>query len=119
MHWVRNYAGVLKSATDLRGNLYTDWRGKYIGHPGLIGLFQSDRVPDKYLIYIFPQEPAGTYLHTSDGTLITGDENLHIKTRNSIYEFTLDKKCISEDMIRLLIANALIYFDEHWFEEGS
>ena len=119
MHWIRNYTGVLKSATDLRGNLYTDWRGKYIGHPGLIGLFQSDRVPDKYLIYIFPQEPAGTYLHTSDATLITGDENLHIKTRNSIYEFTLDKKCISEDMIRLLIANALIYFDEHWFEEGS
>ncbi len=34
MHWIRNYTGVLKSATDLRGNLYTDWRGKYIGHPG-------------------------------------------------------------------------------------
>ena len=31
MHWIRNYTGVLKSATDLRGNLYTDWRGKYIG----------------------------------------------------------------------------------------
>ena len=64
MHWIRNYTGVLKSATDIRGNLYTDWRGKYIGHRGLIGLFQSDRVQDKYLIYFFPQEPAGTYLHT-------------------------------------------------------
>ena len=31
MHWIRNYTGVLKSATDLRGNLYIDWRGKYIG----------------------------------------------------------------------------------------
>ena len=34
MHWIRNYTGVLKSATDIRGNQYTDWRGKYIGHPG-------------------------------------------------------------------------------------
>lgn len=90
--------GMITSIVGLDGNEYQDWRKEYLNLPGLILLLASESRSGHSYIYFFPHEPENRmqrFIRTSRGVIEEGEQQIIIKTVNSIYCLEKDENCIS------------------------
>ena len=108
------FFGRLEKCADKDENPYpeTDWRSAYVGMPGLIVVYESERkAAGKKFIYFFPDFSddldwlAQDWLRTSSGELRVEEETYTITTRNSTYVFVRDDDALPEENKLLLCLN--------------
>ncbi|SCY69271.1 hypothetical protein SAMN02910292_02525 [Lachnospiraceae bacterium XBB2008] len=96
--------------TDLDDTPLSDWRGDYLGLPGMLCIYESEhKVPGKRLVYFFPHEPdkeMQRYMHTTFGDYSESDGIITL-TSHHIYKFEIGD-FLSEDEHKILWLNAFL-----------
>lgn len=91
--------GYLCCGTDLRGNVYDDWRSSYYRLPGLIAVYASEKKrPGSHFVYFYPYGQGNRHMHTSIGKVVISPRNtrLLVTTDRSFYVFKIDDSCLSD-----------------------
>lgn len=108
------FFGKLEECADRDGIPYpaADWRSAYVGMPGLIVVYESERkATGKKFIYFFPDFSddldwrAQDWLRTSAGELLADRETYTITTRNSRYVFVWGDDALPVENKLLLCLN--------------
>lgn len=104
--------GYLDTVCDSEGNPYPDdnFRSTHCGIPGLIALYQSERLAlGKQFITFFPYESGDTqrYLKTSVGNLEEQNSSMCMITAHSSYSFHADPNCLTDLEKKVLCLNAI------------
>lgn len=105
IEYKKGYIGILKSATDKSGQKYNNWRSAYVGHPGLIMRVEVLSEGEYEFLVFLPADLPGKYLRTSQGKVTIEEAKIVVETKNSRYEFLLDKKCVSQEKLPYLLQN--------------
>lgn len=104
--------GYLDTVCDSEGRPYLDdnFRSAYYGIPGLIALYQSERLaPGKQFITFFPYESGSTqrYLKTSVGSLEEQNNKVRVTTAHNSYSFHVDPDCMPDIEKKILCLNTI------------
>ncbi len=83
-----------------------DWHYSYVGKPGLISVWASEKTaPGKYYVYFLPLEPGKKprYLRSSIGDLAALGKDYTMTTARTQYLFVEDDDCMADaDKVMLM-----------------